>query len=90
MPRPLMPAEIKPSRGCVRCGRSKDRHTPETLVCPDGRATYATLELPPNTTCSDCRHFKRTCEWLISCQPDRTSCDWYPVRFIRLEAPDAH
>ncbi len=35
------------------------------------------------STCADCAHFKR-CEWLVSCQPDNTSCDWSPSRFVQL------
>ena len=71
---------------CVHCGAPADRHAPETLVCRNGLNTYATMDLPANTTCSNCVHFKRTCEWLIDCRPDRTSCDWFPVRFFRIAA----
>lgn len=73
---------------CVHCGRSKEQHAPETLVCPGSvEGVYATMELPAGRTCGDCVHFKRTCEWLISCKPDRTSCDWWPVRFLALHVP---
>lgn len=67
-------------QGCVKCGRLFSQHHPETKVCPDGRSEFATMALPAGRTCGDCVHFKR-CEWLISCKPERTSCDWYPVRF---------
>jgi len=80
---------------CVHCGRSKECHTGPELVCEgsagrDGKR-YGTLALPEGKTCGDCFNFKRTCEWLISCKPDRTSCDWYPIRFVQKiqEAPCA-
>ncbi len=72
-------------RGCVHCGGQKESHVPETLVCRSSSNTvYATMELPAGRTCADCSHFKRTCEWLIDCEPGRTSCDWWPVRFVAL------
>jgi len=37
--------------------------------------------LPLGKTCADCHHFKRTCEWLISCDPTNSWCDWAPSRF---------
>jgi hypothetical protein len=70
-------------RGCVHCGRDKEQHAPETLVCPDGKHVYGSMDLPAGATCGNCLHFKRTCEWLISATDNRTSCDWYPVRFAR-------
>ena len=42
------------------------------------------MELPKDKTCSDCQHFKATCEWLISCDPNRTTCDWNPSRFLPI------
>jgi len=36
------------------------------------------MKLPDGKTCGDCAHFKRTCEWLISCNPAATNCDWSP------------
>lgn len=42
------------------------------------------MELPKGKTCSDCIHFERTCKWLISCKPDRITCDWNPSRFIQI------
>ncbi len=70
---------------CVHCGRRKEQHAPETLVCSgSSRSVFATMDLPEGRTCGDCRHFKRTCEWLISCKPERTSCDWWPVRFVAI------
>jgi len=70
---------------CV-CGYPKAKHEPGTLKCRDksGR-TYGTRNLPDGKTCQDCRHFKRTCEWLISCEPTRTDCDWYPIKFTAKE-----
>lgn len=41
------------------------------------------MNLPPGMTCGDCVHFTRTCEWLISCNPANTTCDWAPSRFRR-------
>ncbi|UVF62324.1 hypothetical protein [Nitrososphaeria virus YSH_462411] len=43
------------------------------------------MELPKGKTCSDCIHFERTCKWLISCKPDRITCDWNPSRFKENE-----
>jgi hypothetical protein len=65
---------------CV-CGYGIERHDAERK-CPDksGRV-FRTCDLPDGKTCGECFHFKRTCEWLISCKPTSTSCDWYPVRF---------
>jgi len=40
------------------------------------------MKLPDGKTCGDCAHFKRTCEWLISCNPAATNCDWSPSRFV--------
>lgn len=52
------------------------------------------VKLPVGKACRDCRHFVRTCEWLISATGAETECDWSPSRFsplpplVRLE-PDA-
>lgn len=46
-----------------------------------------TMQLPPGKTCADCWHFKRTCEWLISCEPTRRECDWAPSRFAAARQP---
>lgn len=68
---------------CVECGRSKEQHAPETLVCPDGRTVYTTMDLPPDTTCSDCRHFPFCFQFIGPEIADHTSCDWFPIRFVR-------
>lgn len=74
-----------PDRGCVHCGRPKDWHAPETLACPgSSRTVFATMDLPASKTCGDCIYFRRTCEWLISCEPDRVTCDWWPIRFVPI------
>jgi hypothetical protein len=66
---------------CV-CGYLKTEHAPDTLACPHNPGqVYGTRYLPKGRTCGDCLHFKPTCEWLISCKPTRTQCDWYPIRF---------
>lgn len=71
---------------CVHCGRKKEQHARETLVCPgSSEGVYSTMELPPGRTCADCAHFKRTCEWLISRNPDNEQCDWWPVRFVSID-----
>ena len=71
---------------CVHCGRPKDRHTPETLVCPgSSREVFSTRELPPGRTCADCAHFKRTCQRLIGYAGTETSCEWWPVRFYAIQ-----
>lgn len=71
---------------CVHCSGQKSAHDKDTLACPlkTVRTFYATMELPPGQTCADCVHFKRTCEWLISCTPERTQCDWWPIRFVAI------
>lgn len=38
------------------------------------------MKLPEGKTCADCHWFKR-CDWLISCKPTNTECDWSPSRF---------
>jgi hypothetical protein len=70
---------------CV-CGYPKHLHVRETGECPHNPGQfYGTRDLREGTTCGDCLHFKRTCEWLISCEPTRTQCDWYPIRFHQKE-----
>jgi len=74
-------SDIADAPRCV-CGYLKARHNPETMECPHNPGqVYGTRDLPEGKTCADCFHFKRTCEWLISCAPTRTQCDWYPIRF---------
>lgn len=36
--------------------------------------------LPTGKTCADCAHFNQ-CDWLFSCVPENTACDWSPSRF---------
>ena len=43
------------------------------------------MKLPVGKTRSDCRHYRR-CEWLISCAPEETACDWSPSRFREVNA----
>ncbi len=43
------------------------------------------MALPAGKTCGDCFHFKRTCAWLISCNPANITCDWSPSRFLDIE-----
>lgn len=46
------------------------------------------MNLPTGFTCSDCKYFKRTCEWLISCKPENVRCDWAPSRFsLSIDSP---
>ena len=74
-------ADIADAPRCV-CGYPKASHNPDTLECPHNPGqVYGTMNLPDGKTCADCYHFKRTCEWLISCPPTRIRCDWYPIRF---------
>jgi hypothetical protein len=76
---------------CVHCGRLKGAHAPETLVCPgSAEGVYSTMELPAGATCADCLHFKRTCSWLLSRNGTEASCDWWPVRFVRITAEVEH
>jgi hypothetical protein len=67
---------------CVHCDLSE-----VTLgaACRYSANGHGTLDLPAGRTCGDCIFFKRTCEWLISCTPERTSCDWYPPRFVQKQ-----
>ncbi len=69
---------------CVHCGEQPERHAPETLVCRYGSAAYASMDLPPGATCADCRHLKPTCSKLLGRIGAETTCDWWPVRFVRL------
>jgi hypothetical protein len=46
----------------------------------------AMAKLPPGKTCGDCWNFKRTCVWLISCDPTNEVCDWIPSRFSPIRA----
>jgi hypothetical protein len=48
--------------------------------------TNEDMELPEGKMCADCAHFKR-CEWLISCKPTNTECDWSPSRFQPKATP---
>ena len=43
--------------------------------------------LPNGKTCGDCAHMNR-CEWLISCDPQNTRCDWAPHRFVEVKATE--
>jgi len=43
------------------------------------------MELPKGKTCSDCIHWKPTCEWLISSMTGKeTNCSWNPSRFVEI------
>jgi hypothetical protein len=64
---------------CVHCSTPKRRCRCALQVLQTGA-----LDLPPGKSCSDCIHFRR-CSQLISTAPDRTSCDWFPVRFVSPE-----
>jgi hypothetical protein len=41
---------------CIHCGRPKEKHAPETFICPgSGGAegqTFATRDLPPGRMCA--------------------------------------
>ena len=50
-----------------------------------GRDYAAEMKLPEGKTCADCRHFERTCRWLISYKGHETSCDWHPSKFSEKE-----
>ena len=47
----------------------------------DASTNEQLASLPKGMTCGDCRNFKRTCSWLISCEPTNEACDWIPSRF---------
>ncbi|MCC6591579.1 MAG: hypothetical protein IT168_33135 [Bryobacterales bacterium] len=66
---------------CVRCGRTKDQHEPETLTCPGSvKTTFASMELPDGRCCNDCSHVVRCCG-IFGAKPGNTECDWFPIRF---------
>ena len=46
------------------------------------------MKLPAGKTCEDCRWYSR-CEWLISCEPSNTTCDWAPSRFVEKAREEA-
>jgi hypothetical protein len=39
------------------------------------------MNLPDGKTCRDCRHYTRTCEWLLNRKASATECDWEPSKF---------
>ena len=39
------------------------------------------MDLPKGTTCGSCVHFSR-CSRLISAKAERTTCDWFPRRYL--------
>lgn len=48
--------------------------------------TEPDMHLPSNKTCSDCGHWKPTCEWLISSRTgEEVTCDWSPSRFVEIK-----
>lgn len=50
--------------------------------CRDGTCDfYSCMALPPQKTCGDCVHARR-CNMLFGAEPGRTSCDFYPRRFV--------
>lgn len=73
---------------CVECGYLKSRHN-ENGDCPGsaGRVgkRYATMALPPDRTCADCRNFTRYCGPIIGYTGTETSCDFFPVRFVGIK-----
>lgn len=40
------------------------------------------MELPKGKTCSDCIYYS-WCIKLFGCDPNNTTCDWAPSRFIQ-------
>lgn len=70
---------------CVQCGYSKEKHQ-DGVQCPaPAKTTFASMELPGGATCSDCVHLRR-CMALIGNVAKNTSCDWFPIRFVRIVA----
>lgn len=51
---------------------------------PDEREPdyHAEMRLPPGVSCADCKHVKR-CSGFGFTSPVRTSCDFWPNRFVR-------
>ena len=41
------------------------------------------MNLPPTATCALCKHFRR-CVALFQCEPDSTTCDFFPRRFLPI------
>jgi len=47
----------------------------------------AAMKLPPNMTCAQCIHYSR-CAIVLGCTTaERTSCDFYPNKFIQRTEP---
>ena len=67
---------------CVHCSQ---RDVVPGAECRYSANGHGTMDLPTGKTCGDCFHFKRTCEWLISCNPGNVTCDWYPSRFTQKQ-----
>lgn len=49
--------------------------------CVDGACDEHTCMKLPDVNCGECNHFKK-CEKLIKARGDRTSCDWFPRRYV--------
>jgi hypothetical protein len=57
-------------------------HRDSCLLGPSQCCICATMRAE-GLTCGDtCAHFPR-CDWLISCPPERLTCDWMPSRYVR-------
>jgi hypothetical protein len=53
----------------------------EQGCCVDRRCSETTcMNLPPGTTCGDCRHITR-CGAIFGHVPTDTYCDWFPRKF---------
>jgi hypothetical protein len=57
--------------------------------CMDKSCTPDTcMVLPGRMVCGDCEHLSR-CHGLFQCKPERTSCDFFPRRFVKRTRLDA-
>lgn len=63
------------------------RGEPEARTLTDAQKyDRGLLVHPDGQVCADCRHFKRTCEWLLSYSGRERTCDWFPSKFVAIAA----
>jgi len=59
--------------------------------CVDGKCSpHTCMHLPEGKTCGDCVHLSRCLAFGFTRSPERTSCDFYPRRFVVRETSNAY
>ena len=58
-------------------------------VAFEHRRNELAMRLPEGKTCSDCVHVRRCVDALGCTKPERTSCDFYPNRFVASKEQNA-